>query len=183
MVGSSGTLASPQPLYTDKASFQGTCTKARAPHRLHHRTYFSPTSADTTWISGCASSPSSTYGVFNPCTDAGSGDNQVVGQLLTAPSYSSSTIVISGSTSSDPYTRDLYVSVQSPTGWVSLTPSAIVVSGSFSEDLTVPAGALPTTTCAVGSTSCSYVVEFELTTFVTSTLHDSWSVVLGIAGS
>jgi hypothetical protein len=162
--------ANPGPLGKDQASFTMAFVGGYAPPPPPPSAYFSPTGADSSLITNCAGG-----NLFNPCTDTGSGDNQVGGTATTTDFTHTLIIDISGSTVSDPYSRVLNVWITPSTG----TPVEIestVVGGSFSLGISVPSADLPI--CTPTASPCTYSVQFELTTFV-----GSWLVILGLAGT
>lgn len=131
--------------------------------------YFSNDLSSQTWLSGCQGSSN----LFDPCTVTDSGYQFSVGQTSQANFNQPFTIVISGQSHGDRFSRDLVVQIQLSNGQY-YTLISTTVSHSFSFSLTVPQGDLPTG-C---SSSCVYTASFELTTFT-----GSWNVNFGIAGN
>lgn len=131
--------------------------------------YFAPTSVDAAWISNCNG------GVFNPCSDADSGGNLVGANLTSSPSFSSTpTLTITTSSSTDPYSRHLIMSVWNPTSHhydnsstYTITPSG----GTFHYQ--VPSGD-EVYGCSGAPVRC---VGFTLTTYV-----GSWTVYYSVTG-
>jgi hypothetical protein len=138
--------------------------------------YFAPTSADSTWITSCNN------GLFNPCSDSDSGHSLVGANLSSSPTFTTNTqtLTITTSSSSDPYYRDLIISVWNPTAGhydnsstFTITPSG----GTFNYQ--VPSGDQVYGCQGAPSSTAVFVgcVGFTLTTFV-----GSWQVYYSVTG-